>query len=55
MKRSSKGIVTTDGVEEIAVNGVSVAAPSEGYGTFAVLPGTYSVDLSSAMWLILEP
>lgn len=37
--------VTTDDVEEISVNGVTVAAPDGGYGTYAVLPGTYSVDL----------
>ena len=37
--------ISSGGVEEISVNGVTVAAPSEGYGSFAVLPGTYSVDL----------
>ncbi|MFC7360919.1 hypothetical protein [Nocardioides astragali] len=37
--------VSTDGVEELTVNGVSVEAPSGGYPTFVVLPGTYSVDL----------
>ncbi len=37
--------ISTDDVEEFAVNGVTVAAPDEGYATYAVLPGTYSVDL----------
>lgn len=30
--------------DEIAVNGVTVDAPDGGYGSFTVLPGTYTVD-----------
>lgn len=36
--------ITTDDAEEFAINGVAVEAPAEGYGTFAVLPGSYEVD-----------
>lgn len=36
--------ITTDDAAEFSVNGVSVESPAEGYGTFAVLPGTYEVD-----------
>lgn len=37
--------ISSGDAEQIAVNGVTVDAPSEGYGSFAVLPGTYSVDV----------
>lgn len=36
--------IATEGDADISVNGVAVPAPAEGYGSFAVLPGTYTVD-----------
>jgi hypothetical protein len=36
--------ISTDGAGDMSVNGVAVPAPDEGYGSFVVLPGTYSVD-----------
>jgi hypothetical protein len=35
--------ISTDGEGDVSVNGVTVPVP-EGYGAFAVLPGTYTVD-----------
>lgn len=37
--------VSSGEVEELTVNGVTVTADDAGYATYAVLPGTYEVDL----------
>jgi hypothetical protein len=36
--------ISTDGASDMSVNGVAVGAPEEGYGSYVVLPGTYTVD-----------